>query len=413
MFEQLESAGTGQGAFILDKSGQSPRTIDQQHDDATKHWPERRTKAFQRDESSNIVTDEYVVEQPEQEPQWTQEAPPVSVQSNFNAPQVPSGYVESSRPEHQAQWTQQVPPTPIESISIAQRVPQILMGSLRPEQQIQWTQQAPPMPIQSKPGVPRVPPGFTESSPRYMPFGMLPDRTTPPRDRQISASSSSTITALPKDRQPRASSNNTIIAEKAGDSIQMYRSTAAQSLLSLPTRPEKHSTDTRFPCCCIHCQPRDLVVLSNKKRTADGSHKQKHFRINSGGMILLTPPTSPRTDAARGRADPFNCYSVEWQPWFDQILHHSKYAPFLNFHQQPAKHLFHSDGNIRTARLARSADHARTRRPMGMVPHPKLPLRTSPLLRPPPFRFRRHDPAGSHAHRIHVLAARPSHQIHQ
>ncbi|CZT18801.1 uncharacterized protein RCC_04645 [Ramularia collo-cygni] len=79
----------------------------------------------------------------------------------------------------------------------------------------------------------------------------------------------------------------------------------------------------------VYSQATTISVLpNNKKRMVDGYDKESHH--GSGSMVLLTPPASPNTDAARGRADPFNCYNnVEWQPWFDKILHHvvNIYAP--------------------------------------------------------------------------------------
>lgn len=59
---------------------------------------------------------------------------------------------------------------------------------------------------------------------------------------------------------------------------------------------------------------------------ADGSEKRMAV---VGDMAMITPPSSPTPCASGGKMDPFNCYPVQYQPWFDLILHHmmTVYAP--------------------------------------------------------------------------------------
>ncbi|KAI7218997.1 hypothetical protein KC333_g3250 [Hortaea werneckii] len=42
-----------------------------------------------------------------------------------------------------------------------------------------------------------------------------------------------------------------------------------------------------------------------------------------GDLALATPPATPGpSPCVTDMADPFNCYPVEYQPWFDRVLHH-------------------------------------------------------------------------------------------
>lgn len=174
--------------------------------------------------------------------------------------------------------------------------------------------------IQNTVAIPRVPPGFTDASPRYIPFGPLPDRTTPP----------------PRDYPAWNNNNNSDYTTSSSNSDLsfLYQPQHQHLQQQLPTpRPAPKET-YEFPLWVPwssnpfhnhhqHHQQNQPSQSSakNKKRTADGIDKDSSL---PGSMALLTPPTSPQVDAARGRMDPFSCYTVEWQPWFDRILHHSK-----------------------------------------------------------------------------------------
>jgi hypothetical protein len=108
---------------------------------------------------------------------------------------------------------------------------------------------------------------------------------------------------------------------------------------------EKCTRATDDSCNCLHCQterryrhshaeaPAALQVVSyratpprGRKRTADGKVKTRAF---SEGTAFITPPSSPNSPSPlaivnnTGRAEPFNCYPVEYHPWFDRILYHS------------------------------------------------------------------------------------------
>lgn len=243
MFQDLESAGTGHGAFAIDQPVQEPaiNTEDQQVSVAppTRKWPERRVKNFQRTEEINTARAEFLIERPEQQAQWSQALPTTTVSGQ-------GGYLST----------------------------------------------------------PRVPPGFTDASPRFStPYGPLPVRTTPPRDIQV--------------KRNNSDENFT----PAGSSISLYRSKESQLLSA--RRAGRPQFGDAIAYNFSDQNSRLSGESSKKKRMADGAEKDSLH--GNGRMVLLTPPTSPQRDAARGRADPFNCYTVEWQPWFDQILHHSKF----------------------------------------------------------------------------------------
>ena len=114
---------------------------------------------------------------------------------------------------------------------------------------------------------------------------------------------------------------------------------------------EKCTRATNDFCSCVHCraerryrygpsqgQTSGHVALPyvdtsrGKKRSADGTVKT---RTLSGDIALITPPSSPSSPGPlamvnnAGRAEPFNCYPVDYLPWFDRVLHHSSFKPFL------------------------------------------------------------------------------------
>lgn len=103
---------------------------------------------------------------------------------------------------------------------------------------------------------------------------------------------------------------------------------------------EKCVRTTDPTCNCVHCRmerryhygPSGHVILPyagatrGKKRSADGTVIPLH---RSGNAAMITPPSSPHSSSPlaivnnSGKAEPFNCYPVEYLPWFDRILHHS------------------------------------------------------------------------------------------
>ena len=107
---------------------------------------------------------------------------------------------------------------------------------------------------------------------------------------------------------------------------------------------EKCTRTTDEYCNCVHCRSERRyrygpsqgettkhvafphgAAPQSRKRTADGQLKTAEFK---GDLAMLTPPTSPSPSPLVivnnvGRQEPFNCYPVPHQPWFDRILHHS------------------------------------------------------------------------------------------
>lgn len=109
---------------------------------------------------------------------------------------------------------------------------------------------------------------------------------------------------------------------------------------------EKCVRATDPSCNCVHCRTerryrfgpshgqvvRHAAALRGRKRAADGSVKAGTFEND---LAMITPPSSPRTPSPlsvvknSGKAEPFNCYPVEYLPWFDRVLHHSAGMPIL------------------------------------------------------------------------------------
>jgi hypothetical protein len=183
---------------------------------------------------------------------------------------------------------------------------------------------------------PRVPPGFPDQ-PRHAPIVAVLETSS--RDERPSESS-----ARPTTKENHEDD------DAPGSSITLYhRAAGYQPRAPLPS-PDEHLTSTNTPCQCTHCQDARLaadgvkkavyatqapvsvagpehlpeVAPVRRKRMADGSEKEKDARY-ARDMALLTPPSSPGVGPGRGTGDPYNCYPVEYQPWYDQILHHSKF----------------------------------------------------------------------------------------
>lgn len=150
-----------------------------------------------------------------------------------------------------------------------------------------------------------------------------PPPPVPPKPRKLSPE-----LFIPKTSSP------TYLGIGAGSSIALYH----EALSRVPPTPlavaQVHTFHAGTPCHCGPCRHKrrllgtppgsvsssDYVVPARRKRMADGTEKGGLF---GGDMAMITPPSSPASSPARSQTDPFNCYPVPYQPWFDQILHHS------------------------------------------------------------------------------------------
>lgn len=134
---------------------------------------------------------------------------------------------------------------------------------------------------------------------------------------------------------PALAGQPTFIGLGAGSSIALYHDALARAPVTKAAVSLVHAFHPDTPCQCTQCRNKrrvantplgavsstQYVAPARRKRLADGSEKEMPF---SGDMAMLTPPSSPAPSPSRGRGDPFNCYPVPYQPWFDHILHHSK-----------------------------------------------------------------------------------------
>lgn len=136
---------------------------------------------------------------------------------------------------------------------------------------------------------------------------------------------------------------------------------------------EKCTRSTDHACNCVHCRterryrfgPSQGQVIRHdafpqaatsrgSKRTADGNVKARPF-----DMAMITPPSSPHSPSPlamvnnSGKAEPFNCYPVEYLPWFDRILHHSRCVLTVAIQ---LKLISHSVNRIRPKRMASPQD---------------------------------------------------------
>lgn len=85
------------------------------------------------------------------------------------------------------------------------------------------------------------------------------------------------------------------------------------------TRP----TSPKVPCYCPQCDPkRSLLYAYRQPQQTYGLGGQGGSK-RPGDLALTTPPATPSpSPCVTDMADPFNCYPVEYQPWFDRVLHH-------------------------------------------------------------------------------------------
>ncbi|KJX92127.1 hypothetical protein TI39_contig5912g00002 [Zymoseptoria brevis] len=175
------------------------------------------------------------------------------------------------------------------------------------------------------PSAPRVPPGLPDQ-PRHAPMPIVFDESS----RTSSYSTGGVNVEFTQAQQDDMS---------ADSAVTLYRRTLPTLPLPALPSPDHHLHQGLIPCPCTQCRDvRRREALANEdatettrevsrtrpKRMADGSEKVPRY-----SMPLLTPPASPGVGPGRGVGDPYNCYPVEYQPWYDEILHHmmTVYAP--------------------------------------------------------------------------------------
>lgn len=83
-----------------------------------------------------------------------------------------------------------------------------------------------------------------------------------------------------------------------------------------PSRSKKHPQDCRCQQCS-YITPASSVAASPKSEYDFEMGHSDH--IKTEGAIALYSLPRPAT-ISPGRDDPFNCYPVEWHPWFDGLL---------------------------------------------------------------------------------------------
>jgi hypothetical protein len=115
----------------------------------------------------------------------------------------------------------------------------------------------------------------------------------------------------------------------------LYNRLAAYLPRELLSVSDDHFINNDTACCwCAQCrnggswspsgspvtateEMMQLLAPISPRRTAGKSVRNSRCVRR---YMLVSPPRSP----SGGRVDPFNCYPVQYLPWYDQILHHSK-----------------------------------------------------------------------------------------
>ncbi|KAI7332005.1 hypothetical protein KC315_g4883 [Hortaea werneckii] len=91
-------------------------------------------------------------------------------------------------------------------------------------------------------------------------------------------------------------------------------------------------TSPKIPCNCPKCDSKFSHWKSwvhGRAAETYGLGVQEGLK-RPGDLALATPPATPGlSPCVTDMADPFNCYPVEYQPWFDRVLHHmlTEFAP--------------------------------------------------------------------------------------
>lgn len=148
------------------------------------------------------------------------------------------------------------------------------------------------------------------------------------------------VAGPPRPKPPPPAKEPTFIGLGAGSSMTLYHDALARVPATKAAVNLVGTIHPDTPCQCFECRDKrriantplgavsstQYVVPDRKKRMADGTEKSMPF---SGDMAMITPPSSPGSSPSRGRQDPFNCYPVPYQPWFDHILHHSKFISIV------------------------------------------------------------------------------------
>ena len=146
----------------------------------------------------------------------------------------------------------------------------------------------------------------------------------PPRPGEEVVTTATTVTE-PSHRQPTTLSQG----------VSLYHDALSRVPATTKAIEQVHAVHRDSPCSCPQCRHKRKVanicleplststysVPARRKRMADGSEKPMGF---NGDMALITPPSSPESAVSGGRTDPFNCYPVPYQSWFDKVLHHSE-----------------------------------------------------------------------------------------
>lgn len=66
-----------------------------------------------------------------------------------------------------------------------------------------------------------------------------------------------------------------------------------------------------------------LLSTMEESRARLANVRKKRIATSSGSAIVVRLPTASPPRIATDKLDPFNCYPVPSEPWFDEILHHS------------------------------------------------------------------------------------------
>ncbi|RMY53070.1 hypothetical protein D0865_05446 [Hortaea werneckii] len=107
-----------------------------------------------------------------------------------------------------------------------------------------------------------------------------------------------------------------------------FRVDAVQPLVriggyELPPSQCTRPTSPKVPCHCPQCDPKRSFLNAFRQGPQTYGLGVQGGLKRPGDLALATPPATPGpSPCVTDMADPFNCYPVEYQPWFDRVLHH-------------------------------------------------------------------------------------------
>lgn len=151
-------------------------------------------------------------------------------------------------------------------------------------------------------------------------------KETPNKPRNQALTLAPIVSAEPTLQLPSPSASSThssrLLSDTENDCLRISRPTTPSA--GAAHLCPRHSTieSPREPCTC-HIRERMTPPTSVENSPRLGNEYKMDRRENVETAQALEKYSFPRPGRISvGRHDPFNCYPVQWQPWYDRLLHY-------------------------------------------------------------------------------------------